>query len=186
MLAAILADIENPKIDKSNWLPRRSQIVTSERIEKGDIENLNGRYQIKYPHPVDWLKEVRIIDADGHQAALDLLSLYEVAFSALSYARMRFFANWLGRTADDGLDPQTIYTRIMRIMLPYQRSLIERICFQPIRKNDEAWMNNLSHSIDKSFTALAKAVDTIRESIVDSKIEEGRSVSKIPQPDSVN
>lgn len=110
--------------------------------------------------PVDRLLKLSLITIEGHTAALDIISLREVALSCVDVARMRYSREW-GIVASE-MDPLTIYARIMRKLKPYESHLVERFCFQPVREPDYAWAGHCRMSVQESFDGLAKAIDEIR------------------------
>ncbi len=112
-IRAIIADIENDEIDKSQWLPKRSLVLTEAREGRGDIEKINNRYVCKHKLVVDLLLAKRHINQAQHMAAMDIISLHEVAMSSQGYARLRLSAEWLGRGAITDECPLTVYVRVI-------------------------------------------------------------------------
>lgn len=145
-------------------------------VEVIEREGRTNYVRLKDTLPVDKLLTLGLITMCGHAAAVDFISLHEVALSPLGTARLRHSLEW-GRSTSD-LDPFTLYLRINKNMRPYERHLIDRFCFQEVRENDYKWARLCSKSIEESFEKLAKVIDSLRNSD-NVNSEEGTSVSKI-------
>ncbi len=133
--------------------------VLHERLAKGGIVMNNGVYRCELPLLVDWLYEKKIITQDGHSAALNIISLREVAFSPNAYAKMKALSQWLGRGVTEDC-PLTRYTAVMRGLSVSDRHIIERITADTPSQKYIEWIKQnpqrVSLAFDNLYLALTK------------------------------
>ena len=195
-LRAILADIENETIDKSQWMPKRDQVLTEVRKDRGDVNKHNGMYFCSTGFAFDELyntpKSDPILDSSHLSAAEFFVTLHQVATRNVGYQKLRLIISELhgGDDKISGFCPQTLSGLIFRNMQRWCYARCERLCLQPLRTNDWKWIIARKHETRTAFDELAasieKSVDILKQRLDNTNNYEGTTVSKINQPVSGN
>ena len=188
-LKAILADIENESIDKRDWMPKRDQVLTEARKGHGDVESRNGRYFCSTIFAFDelYIKPVGdpVLNSAHLSSAEFFVTLNDVANRGVGYAKLKFIMSELHGMNEKipGFCAQTLGKLIAMNMEKWQYSRCERLCLQPLKSNDWAWIIEHKESTRKSFDALGKAIeiaiDILKQRIDNNFNYEGRTAPKI-------
>lgn len=158
-------------IDKSEELPPKVvKGYTDTRRKRGELVYNNGGIHIPFPHAVDRLASstqnggLGILDEHQLYSAIEITLLHEVALKKLDVASLREFSHWFD-WGEGPKHPETVYIRVMRKLPRADSSLIERICFQPVREADYAWIERAAHSIRTAFEALGDTLAAVRKAL---------------------
>lgn len=139
------------EIDVSEYLPR--QKVLEYLVRRKDIVMHKGTYHAD-TLPLDKIHELNLITDDQHWAGIQIINLRAMAFHMLSESRERAKG-----TSVTQIDLMTLYMRIMRDLLPWQKALITRICFTPVRKTDFPWIAHIKSNMQDAFDNLYKSLE---------------------------
>lgn len=166
-LASIMADVENERIDKSSWSPRRDEVIPKARTDRGDIEERNNRYFCSTMFAFDDLAkkpESKPILSSSDLAAGEFF----VALSALAdrrtrtgYAKLNELLAEISGATEIISDycPITMRLDVFRNMERWMYARCERLCLQPLKTNDWAWIIDRQEETKAAFNALQKAIE---------------------------
>ena len=163
-------------IDVSEWLGQSYSKVYA--FGMGRVKEHNGRLTCSTPFAFDELYAREILTASHLSAAEFITTLKEVAFSRTGYGRMQELIKAVQGSCYGGeYCPMTLYMVITRAMPPQRLAMVERICTQPLRRNDWQWIARHSSNIRQSFDSLGacieKGVDIMQQKAKDSRIKRG-------------
>lgn len=96
-----------------------------------------------------------ILDEHQHYSAIAISLLHDAALCKLDIATLGEFSHWFEWGSGPG-QSETVYYRVMRNLLRPYSSMIERLCFQPVRESDYHWIIKRAVEIRSAFDALGK------------------------------
>ena len=160
-------------IDYSEWLHASFHKVYPTAMRR--ISENNGRYHAITPDKLfDYLYAQEVLCASHLAAAEFYVTLYESANKKNGYAKMMGLLEsmgvHLGGDKIPGFCPNTMMLVIARNMGKWQYALVERICLQPVRDNDMAWVRKCRGSISTAFEELGKSIE-ISVDIMKSRVQ---------------
>lgn len=149
-------------LDPSEWL--HASFYKAYPSQMNRVRQENGKYYAIDPQNLfDYLYEKGLFSPAALSAAEFFYTLNEVATSKTGYAKMmRLLAGQgcdLGGNKIPGFCPNTLMLIIAENMGKWQYAMVRRICLNPVRKNDMAWIGNLQHRIEESFDELGEAIE---------------------------
>ena len=147
----------NDGIDTSEHLDAPFAALYPHRASKGDLSMNEG--VISYSDTgfmVDEMLCREYINEDQHKAAVFVITLRNVAFSKMGYAKMREqIVDLSGNDAQVTLSPIFLYSRLMRAMNPKNMGVVTTIIGTP----SLAWAWHTRYEIRNSLDELKKVID---------------------------
>ncbi len=166
----------NETLDPSEWLHASFHKVYPQQMKR--IKQENNRYYAIHPQNIfDYLYAENAFSPAALSAAEFYYTLNEVATSKTGYAKMiglfREFGGDFGGQKIPGFCPNTLMMIISNNMQKWRYALVQRICLQPVRQNDMAWMKSMERKICEAFEELGHAIE-ISVDILKKRLDTGR------------
>jgi hypothetical protein len=155
-----------------------------QRVKRGELAYNNGSIITPFPRFIDRLAAPRkyphnkkppelppppkpdegfgIIDEHQLYSAIAISLLHDAALCKLDIATLGEFSHWFEWGGGPG-QSETIYHRVMRNLLRPYSSMVERLCFQPVRESDHGWIIARAVEIRTAFNELGKELSYQRK-----------------------